>query len=341
MATKTLETRVQLKYDTLTNWTANDPVLLEGEVAVVSIPAGTENSALTAPAIGLKVGNGTSTFTNLPFTQSIAGDVYMWAKAATKPEYTADEITNLDTYISSKIEDTDTIFRTIADTENPRKIILQSKAKDAAETEWTEVSTFTMPDAVLSITLGETVLTKTNGVITLPAYPTTLPASDVSEWAKAETKPEYDYSEITNTPDLSIYAKKADIASVLNFKGTVTDKAALDALDVSTLSVGDVYHLNDTGAEWAVTAVTETGATWEELGTAIDLSNYATKQYVADEIAKIKTDDITEGSSNLYFTEKRASDNFKTQVSTDLSDGAKIIHTDDILVINCGNSTIE
>lgn len=40
-----------------------------------------------------------------------------------------------------------------------------------------------------------------NGVVGLPAYPTTLPASDVYSWAKQATKPSYNFSEIGNTPD--------------------------------------------------------------------------------------------------------------------------------------------
>lgn len=40
----------------------------------------------------------------------------------------------------------------------------------------------------------------TNGVVTLPAYPTTLPASDVYAWAKASTKPSYSFSELTGKP---------------------------------------------------------------------------------------------------------------------------------------------
>ena len=35
-----------------------------------------------------------------------------------------------------------------------------------------------------------------NGKVTLPTYPTTLPASDVSSWAKAANKPSYTYSEV-------------------------------------------------------------------------------------------------------------------------------------------------
>lgn len=46
--------------------------------------------------------------------------------------------------------------------------------------------------------------------------PSSLPASDVSDWAKASSKPSYDYSEITNTPnalpasDVPAWAKNAD-----------------------------------------------------------------------------------------------------------------------------------
>ena len=39
MANTTLNTRIQLKYDTYANWTTNNPVLLSGEIAVVVVPA--------------------------------------------------------------------------------------------------------------------------------------------------------------------------------------------------------------------------------------------------------------------------------------------------------------
>lgn len=41
-----------------------------------------------------------------------------------------------------------------------------------------------------------------DGIVSIPAYPTTLPASDVSAWAKASTKPTYNYSEIQGTPTI-------------------------------------------------------------------------------------------------------------------------------------------
>ena len=59
MATKTLNTRVKHKRDTSTNWTSNNPVLLDGEIILVD----TANGELR-----FKVGDGTKAYTQLPFT---------------------------------------------------------------------------------------------------------------------------------------------------------------------------------------------------------------------------------------------------------------------------------
>lgn len=90
----TLSTRIKLKYDTLANWSAANPVLLVGEVAVVAIPTESESTVgqVTKPAIVFKVGDGTTEFNTLPYASGLAADVYSWAKAATKPSYTAGEV---------------------------------------------------------------------------------------------------------------------------------------------------------------------------------------------------------------------------------------------------------
>ena len=110
MPEKILQTRIQLKYDTLQNWTTNDPVLKAGEVAVVAIPTDSETTVgqVTKPAIVFKVGDGTSTFTALPYASGLAADVYSWAKQATKPTYTASEVgaaATVHTHTTSQITD--------------------------------------------------------------------------------------------------------------------------------------------------------------------------------------------------------------------------------------------
>lgn len=53
---------------------------------------------------------------------------------------------------------------------------------------------------ITDVTLGGTSVVS-GSVAVLPAYPTTLPASDVSSWAKASTKPSYTFSEIGSKPN--------------------------------------------------------------------------------------------------------------------------------------------
>lgn len=53
---------------------------------------------------------------------------------------------------------------------------------------------------VTGVKVGTTSYSPSSGIVTIPAYPTTLPASDVSSWAKAASKPSYSYSEISDTP---------------------------------------------------------------------------------------------------------------------------------------------
>lgn len=82
MAEKVINTRVQLKYDTLTNWLASSVILKAGEVAIATIATTNDHSGLTPPAIGIKVGDGKNTFANLNWIQAVAGDVPTWAKEA-------------------------------------------------------------------------------------------------------------------------------------------------------------------------------------------------------------------------------------------------------------------
>ena len=91
--TKTLKTRIQLKYDTLANWNAVASTFVpnKGEVCFVEIPTG-DATATTAPTVLFKVGDGATTWGALKWGSALAADVYAWAKAANKPSYTASEV---------------------------------------------------------------------------------------------------------------------------------------------------------------------------------------------------------------------------------------------------------
>lgn len=153
MANKTFNTRIKNKIDTYANWIDKDPVLLNGEIAVVVIPAET-GAAQGEPVTLFKVGDGTKNFRQLEFTGAKAADVYGWAKAATKPTYSATEITGLEAYIGEKIQDTDTQYKLEADAEDGHKFYLYSKAKGDEAFGTTPVSTITIPEKVYTLVTG-------------------------------------------------------------------------------------------------------------------------------------------------------------------------------------------
>lgn len=137
MATKTLKTRIQLKYDTYKNWTDNNPTPLSGELCVVVVPA-EAGAVVQEPALLLKVGDGSTPFNSLNFVGGVAADVYDWAKAADKPTYKANEITGIDTYISEYVNeqmgisvDTDTQYTIVKVTDYQYKLQSKSKADSA------------------------------------------------------------------------------------------------------------------------------------------------------------------------------------------------------------------
>lgn len=84
MAEKILNTRIQLKYDTLANWNASSFKLKAGELAIVTVGEmkdGSTHSNAQYPVL-FKVGTGDHTFTELPFASALAADVHAWAKAS-------------------------------------------------------------------------------------------------------------------------------------------------------------------------------------------------------------------------------------------------------------------
>ena len=150
MATKDLKARLKLKYDLYANWIANDPVLLAGEAAIAVVPADT-NAVVQEPCVLIKIGDGTKKFSQLPFVSGIAADVYNWAKAATKPTYTAEEISGLDAYISGKVQDTNTTYKIEVDSTNPRKFQLYKHELSEAPGTWTAVGEpITIPVSTLA-----------------------------------------------------------------------------------------------------------------------------------------------------------------------------------------------
>lgn len=106
---KILNTRIQLKYDSYSNWSTNNPTLKSGEVAIAYLTT----AAAVKPGEGdtqhpvlFKVGPGQ--FNDLPWASALAADVHGWAKK-TETEFTAwvkglVSVEDIDTYSKGEID---------------------------------------------------------------------------------------------------------------------------------------------------------------------------------------------------------------------------------------------
>lgn len=168
---KNLNTRIALKYDSYENWTHHNPILLKGEIAIAELPvsennpgvgepnaAGSTPAIQNAPNILIKVGDGTNHYNDLKFVSALAADVYSWAKAATKPTYSASEITGLDNYISGVIQDTNTQYRIVAVDGAAYSYKLQKK--DISDADYSDVA-----GSVITLTDVDTRLDKLEAAI--------------------------------------------------------------------------------------------------------------------------------------------------------------------------------
>ena len=151
MAEKILNTRIQLKYDSYENWSKIDVedqganlVLKEGEVGICYIPEKTVVDGIkNPPHVMMKIGDGVTPFASLKWLSARAADVEDWAKAETKPVYSANEITGIGEYIAQYVDeelgisvDTNTVYQIVKIDDNHYK--LQSKA--AGTDAWADVA---------------------------------------------------------------------------------------------------------------------------------------------------------------------------------------------------------
>lgn len=99
----------------------------------------------------------------------------------------------------------------------------------------------------------------------------------LADYIKTETV-ENKLSAYAKTADLSVYAKKSDIAKAVNYKGSVNSYSDLPK---SAMAVGDMYNITTEDKANGIKAgdnVVYNGNSWDNMGGTIDLSGYATKE---------------------------------------------------------------
>lgn len=86
--------------------------------------------------------------------------------------------------------------------------------------EWVNETIQAGGGTVTSVKVGSTTYNPVSGVVSLPAYPTTLPASDVYSWAKESNPPSYSLSDISGTSDLQAIEALSGTSGLLKKTGS-------------------------------------------------------------------------------------------------------------------------
>ena len=255
MAEKIINTRVQLKYDTLTNWLASSVILKAGEVAIATIATANSDSGLTPPAIGIKVGDGNNTFANLNWIQAVAGDVPTWAKeaaGATVKNWIDKAIEKIPAAPSGEGTTTFTSAKLI-------KSVTQDKGGKITNVTYEDITI----DAVSGLTarlegIDAAIGTKLDANLASTAATTT---NKLIDDAAAKSYADAAQSAAENTASSALSAAKTAILGEANYSGTVkgayaeAKKAndAIAALDVNDSGTGVVTAISQTDGKIAYT----------------------------------------------------------------------------------------
>ena len=243
MANTTLNTVIKLRYDSYENWQANSTVVLQaGEAGICNVPA-SSGTGLNEPATLMKIGNGTSTWAELPWISSLAADVVPSLKGS-NPTLPVESVTGLDDYLAEHgAIDTDTQYQIVKD--GDMGIKLQSKAKGAGE--WTDVVTVTLTAtaeittaiqaldaAAVTAGAGEIIseVSETDGVVSVKKR--ALTAADIPTLTTAKI------SDFATAVDGRIDTKVGDIGESADVAEFVTDTVdtAIGTLNLNVVTAG-------------------------------------------------------------------------------------------------------
>lgn len=318
LSTKTLNTRISLKYDTWANWSKTDVagqganlVLKKGEIAFCEIPSGVNDAGVqNPPHIMYKVGDGTKTFSALPWGSAKAADVHAWAK-----ESQSEFETRVSSLISSALQgDGVAITGYVTESDfNVFKTNIENRVK-AIENDYitaakAEAAALAAADAVLGTSAD------TAGTATVHGALKSAAAAD----AKAEQN-KTDIAAINTTISKldETYATDAELKSTKEaLEGQINGKVAQSAYDTKVkaledadAALGNIVTPLETKVSALETAST-THATKTELGNAIngvigtaeDTANDSTvlgaKKYTDQKIADFTTAYITDDGGTI------------------------------------------
>lgn len=361
MANQTLTSKLVIRNDTAITWTTVNPVLLKGELGV-------ENDTKK-----FKFGDGVSAWNSLPYASATSAHISNSAPLSTDIKYDLGTLwlntSDSSVYTLMAISTTAVWTKIVTTTElvNALTAYMQISTYDSngdgsvdkADKLKTARTISLTGDATGSTSFDGSVdksiaLTLANSGVTAGTYTkVTVDAKGrvtVGNGLAAADIPTLTLSKISDAGTAA--SKNTGIASgnipILGSSGKL-DTAVLPAIAITEVfttnsetsmlalaaQTGDVCIRTDVNKSYILSANTPSVLNaWIELRTPTDsvLSvNGKTGAVV------LTTSDIAEGSK-LYYTEARATANFKTHASSELTDGSSLVHSTDTVIINCGNA---
>ena len=243
MANQTLNTVLKLRYDTYENWQANSTVVLQaGEAGICTIPAST-GTGLNEPATLMKIGNGTTTWANLPWVSGLAANVIP-SLTGSNPTLPAESITGLEEFIQGEIQDTNTRYRL----QSSGSMGVKLQSSDTGSDPWTDVGSVITFDpttniqtaiqaldaAAVTVGAGEIIseISQADGVVS--AKKRALTAADIPTLTTAKL------SDFATAVDGRIDTKVGDIgesADVVEFVAGSID-TAIGTLNLNAVTAG-------------------------------------------------------------------------------------------------------
>lgn len=296
MATKTINTRIKNRVDSLAKWQAEGVSLLPGEIALVKVTTQTiddKGQIVDVPAVLMKVGEsdgngGTKAFDELPWLSAIAADVYDWAKSASAVDVpitvggTASTLGTYLTQINTNTSDISANTQAIAKL-NGNSSTAGSVAKAIVDAisalnstpsgSGSFVTNVTQTNGKVTVTKGNlpSATSSVAGITKLGASGGAAKHNDVFGTAKTTI------ASRLSTAEGDISNLKDAVAGGVHFRGTVTTEPGTSMTTVNgvTIAAGDVVIYK--GKEYICTAVTDSGPSWEQLGDVTRIGNLETK----------------------------------------------------------------
>lgn len=255
---KTLNTKLVLRNDTTAKWNAvaETAVLLKGEVGLEFLESG---------EVKLKIGDGTTPWGSLEYwggdlklkegVMVLDGEeisLHGFAAAETGAQLVKGSDGNLSWVVPSTetVEGLQTTVESLKTDVTNMQAAVDAKA-EASEVEELAQTVAGKADSSAVTALGEEIAKKAN-------------AEDVYSKTDVDSK----------------------LSSVYRYKGSVENYSDLPS---EGLTIGDVYNIANASILNNIEAgdnVAWTGASWDVLAGTVDLSGYATSQYVNEELAK-------------------------------------------------------